>query len=126
MMKKTNNLPELQAHYKLWLSLKNGEGILGDGKWLLLQTINELGSISKAGEKLRISYRKAWGDLRTIELLLGISILEKTRGGASGGSTILTEKGIQLIKEYARFHEDFEKSFQKSFAKFNENLKKIE
>ena len=101
-------LPELKAHYKLWLSLKNGEGILGDGKWLLLRTIEEVGSISKAAIKLDISYRKAWGDLKKVEDLLGIPVIERHRGGQAGGSYVLTEQGVHLIKAYAKFHNYFD------------------
>jgi molybdate transport system regulatory protein len=113
-----SKLPELKANYKLWLTLNNGEGVLGDGKWLLLKTIEETGSITKAVEKLGVSYRKAWGDLRKMEQMLEVSIIEKQRGGASGGSTTLTPQGVFIIRAYARFHEEFEQSFKKTFQKF--------
>jgi molybdate transport system regulatory protein len=111
-------LPELKANYKLWLSLKNGDGILGDGKWRLLKAVEEFGSISKAAIHLGISYRKAWGDLKKAEELLGISVIEKHRGGQLGGSSVITPQGINLIKAYTRFHNDFENAFQRSFEKF--------
>lgn len=111
-------LPELKAHYKLWLSLKNGDGILGDGKWRLLKAVEEYGSISKAAVQLGISYRKAWGDLKKAEELLGIPVIEKHRGGQLGGSSVITPQGINLIKAYTRFHNDFENAFQRSFEKF--------
>ena len=111
-------LPELKAGYKLWISLKNGEGILGDGKWRLLKAIEEQGSISKAAEKLNISYRKAWGDLRKVEELLSVSVIERHRGGQAGGSSVLTEQGIILTKAYAKFHNEFDHSFQKYFENF--------
>ena len=120
-----HKLPELKAHYKLWLSLKNGEGILGDGKWLLLRTIEEVGSISKAAVKLEISYRKAWGDLKKVEDLLGIPVIERHRGGQAGGSSVLTEQGVNLIKAYAKFHNDFDSSFKKSFDRFIKDLSSI-
>jgi molybdate transport system regulatory protein len=120
-----HKLPELKAHYKLWLSLKNGEGILGDGKWLLLRTIEEVGSISKAAVKLDISYRKAWGDLKKVEDLLGIPVIERHRGGQAGGSSVLTEQGVNLIKAYAKFHNDFDSSFKKSFDKFIKDISSI-
>ncbi|MGD0711805.1 MAG: LysR family transcriptional regulator [Bacteroidales bacterium] len=118
-------LPELEAHYKLWLSLKNGDGILGDGKWRLLKAIDEFGSISKAAINLKISYRKAWGDLKKAEELLGIAIIEKHRGGSSGGSSMLTEQGINLIKSYTRFHNEFDSSLKKSFKMFLKEISAI-
>ena len=115
-------IPELKAHYKLWLSLNNGEGILGDGKWRLLKAIEEFGSISKAAINLGISYRKAWGDLKKVEELLGISVIEKHRGGQSGGSSMITAQGMDIIKAYTRFHNEFESFFQKSFNKFQNEI----
>jgi molybdate transport repressor ModE-like protein len=118
-------LPELKAHYKIWLSLKNGEGILGDGKWRLLKAIEEFGSISKAAENLKISYRKAWGDLKKVEELLGIQVIDKIRGGQSGGSSSLTEQGINLIKAYDKFHNEFDSLFKNSFDNFIKEISSI-
>lgn len=125
VFKMKHKLPELKAHYKLWLSLKNGEGILGDGKWLLLRTIEEVGSIAKAAVNLGISYRKAWGDLKKVEDLLGMPVIERQRGGQSGGSSVLTEQGIYLIKAYSKFHNDFDIAFRKSFEKFKKEISSI-
>ena len=121
-----HKLPELQAHYKIWLSLKNGDGILGDGKWQLLSKINELGSISKAAEAIGISYRKAWGNLKKMEVLLNIPIIQKQRGGAKGGGcTVLTENGIKIITIYSKFHNNIELSFNNTFRKFLTELKNV-
>jgi molybdate transport system regulatory protein len=120
-----HNIPELKAHYKLWLSLKNDEGILGDGKWRLLKAIEEFGSISKAAINLGISYRKAWGDLKKVEELLGMTVIERHRGGQLGGSSIITDQGMYLIKAYTRFHNEFESFFQKSFSKFQKEISSL-
>ena len=122
--KKILKLPEFHAHYKLWLSLKNGDGILGDGKWQLLLAIHKFGSISKAATVLDISYRKAWGDIRKVESMLGINIVEKTRGGAVGGCTILTSKGEMLVKAFSKFHLDFEKLFKGLSKEFELQVKR--
>ncbi len=110
--------PQLKGHYKLWLSLQNGDGIMGDGKWLLLESIQETGSISHAAQKLNISYRKAWGDIKKAEELLGVSLIIKARGGSAGGGSTLSEQGKKLVKAYSRFHKHFDKAFHKSFEKF--------
>ncbi|MCD6178838.1 MAG: LysR family transcriptional regulator [Bacteroidales bacterium] len=92
-------------NYKFWLSDKEGKGIMGDGKWLILQKIEETGSLMAATEALGITYRKTWGDLKKIETALGFKLLEKTRGGKEGGQTILTEKGKKLIQAFTLFHQ---------------------
>lgn len=115
-------LPVLEAHYKLWISLKDGKGILGDGKWRLLKEIEQSGSISKAAEKLDISYRKAWGDIRNIEQLMKITVVNKQRGGSHGGRTYLTNDGILLLQAYDLFHSEINKSFEQAFKKFIKHI----
>jgi molybdate transport system regulatory protein len=119
-----NTIPEIQAHNKLWLTLKNGEGILGDGKWRLMKKIEETGSISQAAEKLGISYRKAWGDLKKAEELLGFPFMVKIRGGHAGGSSVLTQQGIEFLKAYGRFRKTMERAMQRSFELFLNEISK--
>jgi len=67
--------------HKVWLENINGHDIVGDGKFELLLSIEELQSLTAAAEKLDISYRNAWGKLREIEQNLGFAIVDKSRGG---------------------------------------------
>ncbi|MFH1320138.1 MAG: LysR family transcriptional regulator [Bacteroidota bacterium] len=97
---------------------------MGDGKWLLLKTIDKQGSLKAAAETLGISYRKAWGDINKTKNLLGFPLVEKHRGGKSGGNTFLTQDGKKLIKAYEQFHSDFSNSVQMAFKEFLKRLKK--
>ncbi len=108
----------IKLNYKIWLETSDNEGILGDGKWILLKTINETGSIKNAVDKLGWSYRKTWNSLKQIEKLLGFNILEKSRGGADGGNTNLTPEGQKLVKAFDNFHSEFDKQIQIAFEKF--------
>lgn len=125
MSKPKTKSPQLQAHYKVWLSSKNGEGILGDGKWFLLQEVERCNSISKASESIGISYRKAWGDIRKAEEMLGVSLLERQRGGETGGTSELTEVGRKIVKTYSKFHKKIDKDISKDLDKFLNELKEI-
>jgi len=113
---------KLSAKFKLWISTENREGVFGDGKWRLLNAIEDKGSLKGAAEYLGISYRKAWGDLKKAEAGLGIKFIEKTRGGQYGGKTILTADGKNWIKAYTNFRLDIKKKVEKSLDIF---LKKI-
>ncbi len=93
--------------YKVWLSSPEGEGILGDGRLAILKTIDKLGSIRAAANELEMSYRKAWGNLKKAESLLNFPLVEKTRGGKTGGKTILTQEAKILINAYEEFYEEF-------------------
>lgn len=89
--------------HKVWLENINGQDIVGDGKFELLLSIDELQSLTAAAEKLGISYRNAWGKLREIEQNLGFAIVDKNRGGKDGGSTHLNAEGKKLIEAYKDF-----------------------
>jgi molybdate transport system regulatory protein len=117
-------MKRLKAKCKLWLSSKDVEGVFGDGKWRLLEAIDRTGSLIAASESLRISYRKAWGDLNKAQDALNTALVEKQRGGNRGGRTILTSKGKQWVKEYAKFRADIEKAVGKAYEKRIEGLLK--
>ncbi len=110
-------MKKLRARFKLWLSAKDVEGVFGDGKWRLLKTIETEGSLSAASNKLGISYRKAWGDLKKAQEALNITLIDKQRGGRSGGKTSLTDKGKKWVEAYTKFRSDIEKTAEKAFKK---------
>ncbi len=107
---------------KLWLSSPEAEGIFGDGKWRLLKAIEEEGSLKAAAETLRMSYRKAWGDLRKAEETLGVALTDKRRGGSVGGKTVLTVGGKKWLSAYSRFRSDIEKTVAKAYERHIEGL----
>jgi molybdate transport system regulatory protein len=108
----------LRARFKLWLSTKEVEGVFGDGKWRLLKAVDQTGSLSAACELLRISYRKAWGDLKKAQDNLNVTLVEKQRGGKSGGKTVLTDEGRKLLRAYTKFRADIEKQIEKAYDKY--------
>ncbi len=122
--KKDSENNHLTPKYKIWLETKDGEGILGDGKWLLLKAIEEHGSLMAATESLGISYRNTWNRLKKIEKQLGYTLIEKTRGGKDGGKTILTEKGINLVKSFDKFHASFDVLINDAFKTFLSDITK--
>lgn len=117
-MKKNKNYDGISLHYKIWLTSVSGEGFMGDGKWILLKTIDNLGSLKAAADELKISYRKAWGDLKKIETFINIPVLERQRGGKNGGTTILTEEGKKLVRTFDKFHKETNIKIEKAFEKF--------
>jgi molybdate transport system regulatory protein len=110
-------MERLKARCKLWLSSNSIEGVFGDGKWRLLEAIDRTNSLSAASKSLRISYRKAWGDLNKAQDALNVALVERQRGGNKGGRTVLTSKGKQWVKAYSKFRTDVEKALGKSYEK---------
>lgn len=123
-MKETNTYSNIHLHYKVWLSDEKGENLLGDDKWQLLKEIERHGSLKAAAEMLGISYRKAWGDIKSAEQKLGIKLVSKTRGGKDGGNSFLTEEGERFILSYDEFRREFASSVDEVIVKFKRTLKK--
>lgn len=107
----------LHPRFKLWLSTDTAEGVFGDGKYRLLRAIASGGSLRAAATTLAISYRKAWGDLRKAERHLGVPLVERSRGGCTGGSARVTEAGRAWLAAYAAFRAELEQSAANAFAR---------
>ncbi len=117
-MASKNKLENIEFNYKIWLSTKSGEGIMGDGKWQILKAINEHGSLMAATEALGITYRRTWGDLKEIEEKLGFPLLEKSRGGKERGGTKLSPEGEKMVNAFDRFHKKADDFMEKAFEEF--------
>lgn len=101
-----------------------GNGIMGDGKWKILKAIDETGSLKAACDKLGLTYRRTWNDLKQIEKSFGFPLLISTRGGADGGSMKLTPQGKKLIAAFDHFHNGVDSLMQKHFRSMLEELEK--
>ncbi len=121
--KKFIKYSNIRINYKLWMSSESGDAIIDDDKWQMLISIQQLGSLKAAADKEKISYRKAWGDIRKMESILGFQLVEKHRGGKSGGVTILTSEGTRLIGAYVSFHAEFQQNVDDTIKKFKKALK---
>lgn len=77
------------------------------GAFSILKLVYETGSIKKAADRLGMSYRKAWGKIRTFEKTLDLVILEHGRHGPTGAQ--LTEVGLNILTYYERIQEELDK-----------------
>lgn len=78
-----------------------GPGIaLGPGKADLLEAIAATGSISAAGRKLKMSYRRAWLLVEELNGSFQSALVAADKGGAHGGGARLTELGGQVLKHF--------------------------
>jgi len=90
--------------YEIWLETVSHDTVLNGEGFRLLLEIEKSASLVAAAQTLGISYRKAWGLLREIGRHLGFNLVEKRRGGALGGRTILSAEGVQLLTAYRNLH----------------------
>src|SRR5487761_1954549 len=81
----------------------NGREIaLGPGKVELIEGIDELGSISAAGRRMGMSYRRAWLLVSTLNGCFREPLVEAAKGGIRGGGARVTEFGHTALKRYRR------------------------
>ncbi|MFP4023092.1 MAG: winged helix-turn-helix domain-containing protein [Thiohalospira sp.] len=104
--------------FKVWLENTDQESILGNGKFELLDFIDQFGSLKAAADKMEISYRKAWGMLKDAEEKLGFQLVEKQRGGQHGGNSALTDDGKILIEAYKELLIEFDEAIYQITKKF--------
>ncbi len=108
-------MAERAPRMKLWLEA-DGKLVMSDYRVRLLEAIADTGSLSKAAESMRLSYRRAWGKLKEIEDNLGYALVRSESGGASGGRTVLTEDALAFIAAYRRFQERVTADMDRAFG----------
>jgi molybdate transport system regulatory protein len=91
----------MKLRFKVWSEV-DGKPLFGPGRYRLLSALRRSGSINAAATEAGISYRRAWGQIREMERLLGAPLIVSNRGGAKGGGTLLTRKALNLMRRYER------------------------
>ena len=86
---------------KIKLQILCGEAIaMGPGKADLLDAIAAEGSISGAGRRMGMSYRRAWQLVDLMNRCWATPLVETSPGSARGGGARLTEQGAAVLTEY--------------------------
>ncbi len=75
---------------------------LGPGKFDLIEAIGETGSISAAGRRLGMSYRRAWLLVDQVNRMFRQPVVLAAAGGTHGGGAQLTPFGQSLLAAYRR------------------------
>ena len=76
------------------------EFFLGPGRADLREGIAETGSISAAGKRMGMSYKRAWGLVQARNDGWGRPLVETSRGGAEQGGASLTADGEFVLQRY--------------------------
>ncbi len=93
---------------KVWLEFE-GKRVVGKGGAAILEQIDRSQSISKAAEKLGMSYRYVWNYLDEVKNIVGEPIVETFKGGKiGGGGARLGMLGKYLLSEYNRISNNVE------------------
>jgi molybdate transport system regulatory protein len=73
---------------------------IGPGKIKLLELIDALGSISAAGRRMGMSYRRAWLLVDNLNHCFREPVIASHAGGVHGGGAALTELGVAVVRHY--------------------------
>ena len=73
------------------------------------------GSISQAARILKLTYRKAWGQIKAMEQQLGLPLVQKQTGGAGGGGARLTPEAREILSDYVRLAQGIEEEVDRRF-----------
>ena len=77
-----------------------GGGRIGPGKVALLEAIQRLGSISAAGREMKMSYRRAWQLVESMNGQFAEPVVASVVGGPGGGGARLTKAGEAVVSRY--------------------------
>jgi molybdate transport system regulatory protein len=95
----------IKVKSKFWIVDEKGRPVFGGGRMLILQKIDELGSMRAASDALKMSYRAVWGKIKTTEERLGMSLVETTPGGGRGRGAALTPAAKSLLRLFEELSE---------------------
>jgi molybdate transport system regulatory protein len=103
--------PDRAAHAVRIRVLAGSEIAMGPGKADLLDAIAETGSISAAARQMRMSYRRAWLLVHTMNECFTAPLVVAEKGGKDGGGAALTTTGEAILTRYRRLARDAERAF---------------
>ena len=103
---------------RIWIEADDNM-LLGRGRVELLKAIDKAGSLSKAAISIKMSYKKAWDLIDSVNKSGALPAVRTSTGGKDGGGTVLTDYGKEIISIYEGIN-------QKCKQFLEEELKKID
>lgn len=104
----------MEPKFNLWIE-HNGVVVLSEWRARLLDAIDQTGSISRAADRMKITYHRAWEKLHEMEVGLGEKLVSAQVGGAGGGGAELTERGRELLAKFRAFSEGLSDEIDQRF-----------
>jgi len=95
----------------------------GPGKAELLEALETTGSITRAADKLGMSYMRAWTLIRTMNRCFSRPLVDAVRGGMrGGGGACLTPTGRQVLQLYRQMDDKSLEAIQPQWRKLQKLL----
>ncbi|TAN45233.1 MAG: LysR family transcriptional regulator [Nitrospirae bacterium] len=122
MHKKNGRSPEKTSSGglkgRIWIDGAEGT-FLGYGRIVLLERIKEYGSITQAAKSMKMSYRRAWELVESMNSQSPKRLVEASTGGKGGGGAVLTDAGEDAVKLFWRFYDNFQKFLKREGGKLS-------
>lgn len=89
---------------------------------ILLRLVDETGSVRTACQMMQMSYSSGWNVIRALESQINRPLIERSQGGAGGGSSRLTAEGKRLLSAYEDYSAHLRDSAARLFEEYFEGI----
>ena len=107
---------EKRLHTRVKLQICTDEPVIGPGVAQLLELLQQTGSMKEACGRMGMSYSKGGKITDRAERELGYSLITRRHGGASGGSCLVTEDGMDVVRRYRQLEEKVSRYAEEMFC----------
>jgi molybdate transport system regulatory protein len=101
-----------RARIRIWIEA-GGKNVFGQGRAELLKAVGKYGSLNKAAAALKMSYRAAWGKIKTAEKRLGFKLIKNPD---SGRGSRLTPAAESLLAAFERMEKKIRRCAEREFG----------
>jgi len=107
--------PGATVRSKVWF-VAGDKHVFGIGLGRLLDNVDRFGSLRAAAQAAGMSYRYAWGSIKTAEKHLGKKLIEPQVGGVGGGRSSLAAEGRRLLDVFKQLNKEVADFADERFA----------
>ncbi|WP_421829379.1 winged helix-turn-helix domain-containing protein [Larkinella sp.] len=99
-------MTNLHINGRVWLEAQ--ERFFGIGRMELLEHIQQTGSINQAAKEMKMSYKRAWELVQSMNSQADAPLVSTQTGGERGGGASVTEEGLKYLTYYRGLQERFQ------------------
>ncbi|RAK02715.1 molybdate transport system regulatory protein [Larkinella arboricola] len=99
-------MANLHINGRVWLEAQ--ERFFGIGRMELLERIQQTGSINQAAKEMKMSYKRAWELVQSMNSQADAPLVSTQTGGERGGGAVVTEEGLKYLTYYRGLQERFQ------------------
>ena len=111
--------PPFRVTGGLWLDRK-GKSFLGGYRIELLESIDRVGSITRAAKEVGLSYKAAWDAIDAMNNLAEEPLLIRAIGGQHGGGSSLTQHGRDVVRLYRMMESGYQRLLNRMQAQVHD------